>query len=197
MTPECGGRFFVRARSLEAVKAWKNKFCPSCRERFGGRFVALRLQVDQGAAITDIIVTAGRSAFDWYSEAEGRDVLTRFGDSLGVSYHTLHDWLQFFFGLSWPDWKRRFICAGHSCSIVDVSALTSGRPKYYVVDQLRRKGICSCPIKGDDLILIDRRPDDLTPDALQARFTRSAGWTKHVKVVSGSHLELLPQQEHV
>lgn len=196
LTPTCGGRFIVRARSLESLKAWKNKFCPVCRERFGDRLRALQLQAERNLDITNIIIQAGREAFDWFSNAEGRDVLARFEANLGVSYHTLHDWLKFFFGMEWPDWKRRYICAAHACSIVDVSAVKrGGRPKYYVVDKFRQKGICACPIRGDSLILVDRPAGELTADALVDRFPKSAHWTKRLNVIDGSHLDRLADQE--
>jgi len=196
LTPACTTRFIVRASSLEALKTWKNKFCPACRERFGGRLRALQLQAERKHDITDIIVQAGREAFDWFSNAEGRDVLARFEANLGVSYHTLHDWLRFFFEMDWPDWKRKYICAAHACSIVDVSAVRrGGRPKYYVVDKFRSKGVCSCPIRGDALILVDRPREELTELALTDRFPKSARWTRRLVVIDGSHLDRLDDQE--
>lgn len=186
----------MRAPSLDALKVWKNKFCPVCRERFGGRLKALQVQAEHGEEITVLIVRTGRAAFDWYSADVGRDVLARFADSLGVSHHTLADWLQFFFGMSWPDWKRRFICSSHSCSIVDTSKVQVGhRPKYYAVDQFRRRGVCACPIKGDDLILVDRRPEDLTSPGVDQHFAKTTTWVRRLKVISGSHLDLLTGQE--
>lgn len=174
------------------------KFCPKCRESLGGRVKALQLQVEEGRPIQDIIVQAGRAAFDSYVE-DGRDVIGRFSKNLGIQYEILHEWLRAFFGLSWPDWKRRYICAAHSCSVVDVSRVRTTRPhrysKYYPIEKLREKGVCSCPILGDDLILIDRRPQDLTPPALTNLFRRELPWFERMQVVSGSHLPMLDRQE--
>jgi len=196
LTPGCGARFIMRATSLVALKNKPDKFCPTCRDKFGGRLRALQLQAERNDDITSIIIQAGREAFDWSSNAEGRDVLARFEAALGVTYHTLHDWLAFFFGMTWPDWKRKYVCAAHACSIVDVSTITrGGRPKYYVVDKFRTKGICSCPIRGDALILVDRPRGELTADALADRFPKSTRWTKQLVVIDGSHLDRLADQE--
>src|SRR5262245_52185299 len=60
LSPGCGQRFLTRAVSREAVKEWKNKFCPVCKKNFGNRYKALALQSERGKPITEIIIEAGR-----------------------------------------------------------------------------------------------------------------------------------------
>lgn len=180
---------------MKTLKGWENKFCPTCRQNFGGRYKALQLQSERGKPITDIIIDAGRTAFDSCyggTRETGRNVIERFRLNLGVRRITLHDWLQFFFGLTWLDWKRTYICRTRSCSIVDTSACSVS--KYYVVDKFRKNGVCSCPIRGDSLILIDRRPEALEPAKLPVALNK-IGWSPKLQVVSGSHLPLLEEQE--
>lgn len=186
--------------SSKAVREWINKFCPTCKKNFGRRTRALQLQAAKGEPITKVIIEAGRDAFDSCygpGSKEGRDVIERFRTNLGVTRSTLHDWLRFFFGLDWPDWKRKYICAAHCCSIVDVSAVeTAGRfSKYYPIVKLRQKGTCACSIKGDQLILVDAHPEELTPAKLTQKFRRHLPWFDGMCVITGSHLDLLPGQE--
>jgi len=68
--------------------------------------------------------------------------------------------------------------------------------KYYPIDKFRRKGICSCPIWGDRLILVDLKPDRLAPEELKKTFNQNkTPWIDQLQIVSGSHLPLLNQQE--
>jgi len=197
----------VRATGLQALKDWKNKFCPQCLETFGNRLKALQLQVEHGKPITEIIVEAGRFAFTAFGE-DGWNFFARFAQNLGVAAPTLHDWLRFFFGMSWADFKRTQVCAARSCTVVDTSGVTAtpnrrsplrshGWSKYYPVIKLRERGICSCPIRRDNLILVDRPPAALQADSLAQLFRIRPKWVDQLRVVSGSHRPLLDEQEDV
>lgn len=207
-TPWCNNTFVIQVVGGKAVKDVADKFCPTCRYAFSSqdgsipfaRIRALRLQVEMQKSITDIIIEAGRSAFDAFVDRSGEmpDTVERFAANLGVTRKTLHDWLQFFFGLTWPDFKRKYVCAAHCCSIVDVSAVTAAGKlsKYYPIDKFRKKGICACPIWGDRLILVDLRPAELHPNSLNTVFKQNKiPWIEQLQVITGSHLPFLDQQE--
>lgn len=184
------------------TKIAKNRYCQACRDFVGGgrspRFRALQLQTERGQTIYEIIEEAGRQAGTSirHRGMSHGSVIRRFHTALGVNRMTLHNWLRFFYGLAWPDWKRRFICRGKSCSIVDVSRVTSRSPyaKYLPVIQLRQSGVCSCPILGDNLVLVDRSAEalalpQLTRDGFRAR------WTREIAVLAGPHQSLLNRQD--
>lgn len=207
-TPWCNKKFVMQVIGDQSPKDVEDKFCPDCRSNFSSqdgtisfaRVRALRLQVEMSKPITDIIIEAGRSAFDAFVDREGEmpDTVERFAANLGVTRKTLHDWLQFFFGLEWPDFKRKYICAAHCCSIVDVSNVTAAGKlsKYYPIDKFRKKSICSCPIWGDRLILVDLPPAELQPEKLNQVFkSNKIPWIEQLQVVTGSHIPLLDQQE--
>lgn len=186
-----------------ATRVAKNRFCPKCREAFGNRLRALQLQAEHGKTIWEVIEGAGLSAGTFESIRGGLssrlckgDVVRRFHEGLGIRRLTLHDWLRFFFqGAIWPDWKRRFICRGQSCSIVDVSRVKNAGPvlsKYQPVVKFRQHGICACPIKGARVILVNLTPEGLEPKVLSESV--KAGWVPQLRVRSGPHLPLLDRQ---
>ena len=204
LTPWCKQRFVVHAVSAKALADWPDKFCDTCRANFSSsdgapRLKALKLQVEEGISIDKIIIAAAKDAFEAQRGRRGNmpDVIERLSATLGISRRTLRDWLAFFFnGMKWPDFKRKYICEEKCCTIVDVSRVTSGGrlSKYYPIDKFRKKGICSCPIRGDMVILVDIRPNGLSSENMRAKFGEAI-WTKQLEIQSGAHTSLLDAQE--
>lgn len=116
------------------------EFCPDCRNKFSAK--ALTVMQYFGLPIGEAIVKAAKL----FSSAQG------IADYFGVSLPTLYGWIRQYHGLSFRQFKRKYVCPTKTCIVVDHAGHYSW--KYTVADRVHERGGCICFIEGsDDLIM--------------------------------------------
>jgi hypothetical protein len=83
-------------------------------------------------------------------------------DYFGVSLPTLYSWIRSYHGLSFRQFKRKYICANRSCIVIDHCAQHYAW-KYTVADRVHDRGGCICFVEGsENLIMTTLLPSDVS-----------------------------------
>jgi hypothetical protein len=86
---------------------------------------------------------------------------------LGISLPTLYSWITRYHGLSFRQFKRKFLCSGNTCIVVDHGAADYSW-KYTIADRLHAQKGCVCFIEGSDHLLMTTMSATDTAEALRA-----------------------------
>lgn len=74
-------------------------------------------------------------------------------DYFGVSLPTLYAWIRAYHGLSFRQFKRKYICPSRSCIVVDHCAAQYAW-KYTVADRVHDRGGCICFVEGSGSLVM-------------------------------------------
>ena len=129
-------------------------FCSKCKSEHS--LCALRLQVDHGKSIQEVILDARL-----FKTANGM------ADYIGVSFVTLYNWIEKYFkdsdgkGLTFQGFRREYICKSKGCHLIDIKRTSYSRSDY-ILKKIRNKGKCAC-IKSlaSNLIMTNASPSDI------------------------------------
>lgn len=130
----------------------KDGYCSTCIQSFSPR--ALELMVEMGLNPIKLLIFAASQ----FTRA------LQIADFLGISLPTLYTWLFRYFGLTFNDFKMKYICKEKKCIVVDFSA-SAYAWRYTMSDRIREEpGGCNCFLRGpnsDALMLTTLTPDDI------------------------------------
>ena len=119
-----------------------SEYCKDCRNIYSAK--ALELMDFFQAPIKDILV----SATTLFNNAQG------ISDYLGISLPTLYSWITRFHGLSFRQFKRKYICpAVATCVVLDHDSAGYGW-KYTIADRIHNQKGCCCFIEESDHLMM-------------------------------------------
>lgn len=105
-------------------------FCDACKEEHSP--AVLRVQVEHGKLIRDVLFDA-----KIFRSAQGM------ADYIGISFVSLYNWVEKYFGITYQEFKRRYICRSTKCYRLDIRRSNYKRSDY-ILKKLRGVGRCAC-----------------------------------------------------
>jgi hypothetical protein len=130
-------------------------FCKQCREDYSLK--ALELMRSFGAPIRQVLVEATKLFVD----AQG------IADYLGVSLPTLYSWINRFHNMSFRQFRRKYICSGRTCIVVDHGS-TDYAWKYTISDRIHTRKGCMCFVEGSDRLMMTTLSAESVAEALHS-----------------------------
>jgi hypothetical protein len=118
-----------------------SEFCRKCRSEYSVK--ALELMKSFQAPIGDILVGATKL----FHTAQG------ISDYLGISLPTLYSWIARYHNLSFRQFKRKHICPGNTCIVVD-HGVADYSWKYTMADRLHAQKACVCFVEGSESLMM-------------------------------------------
>lgn len=116
-------------------------FCVACKDAYSQK--ALIVMRYFGVPLGEALVKAARL----FCSAQG------ISDYFGVSLPTLYAWIRAYHGLSFRQFKRKFICPSRSCIVIDHCAAHYAW-KYTVADRVHDHGGCICFVEGSESLIM-------------------------------------------
>lgn len=126
-TPGCYSCFFY---SDDREYSDKYMFCPECRKEHS--YHVLITQAEHENDIKKIILDARM-----FNSAAGM------ADYIGVSFVTIYHWIRKYFGITFQEFKRNYICKSNKCYLVNINGSPYSRGDY-VLKKVRDKRYCAC-----------------------------------------------------
>lgn len=127
-TPYCDNEVFVKEPHRITRE---NHFCKRCREEHS--YYVLITQVNHGYDIRKIILDA--AAFF--------NTASSMGDYVGVSFVTMYHWLQKYFGMTFQEFRRTYICKSTRCYTLDIRGSSYSRNDY-IIKKIKSRRYCAC-----------------------------------------------------
>ena len=107
-------------------------FCPSCRAEHPSLRV-LKAQVEHDQPIKDIILDARI-----FQSCNGM------ADYVGVSFVTMYKWITQYFGMTFQEFRREYICNSSKCYLLNIKRSSYSRNDY-ILKKIRSRGrYCAC-----------------------------------------------------
>jgi hypothetical protein len=131
------------------------EFCQQCRDEYSIK--ALELMREFGAPIQQVIIEATKM----FQDAQG------IADYLGVSLPTLYSWIHRFQRVSFKQFKRKYVCAGKTCIVVDHGS-TEYAWKYTISDRVHNRKGCICFVEGSDRLFLTTMSAEAVSEVLHA-----------------------------
>ncbi len=144
-TPWCD--FLVAEPPLDGQGSRRgvHNFCKVCTDQHSSR--VLIAQVEHGKDIRSIILDASI-----FKTAGGM------GGYMGVSFVTTYNWIRRYFGLSFQEFRRKYICGtakSSRCYLLDIGRVSYTRNDH-VIKKIRSRRYCACVIAMErNLIMTD------------------------------------------
>ncbi len=130
-TPYCYNCFFVTDEKFSSKQHKGNKlFCGDCSKEHS--YHVLTVQADYEKSIKEIILEA-----KFFNTASGM------ADYIGVSFVTIYHWIKKYFGITFQEFKRDFICKSEKCYLVNIEKSPYSRGDY-VLKKIRDERHCAC-----------------------------------------------------
>lgn len=105
-------------------------FCDKCKTDHSMK--VLKLQVEHSLSIEELLIEAKLfKSVQWM------------GDYLGVSFVTIYHWIEKYYGLTFQEFKRKYICKCDKCYLLDISISPYSRNDY-ILNKIRNKRYCAC-----------------------------------------------------
>lgn len=98
----------------------------------------------------------------------GRACAQSIADYLGISLPTLYSWVSRYYGMTFAQFERKFLCRGRRCIVVDYSA-ADYQWRYTMTDRVN--GVprgCMCFIKNNTNLMMVTLPPEALEKALSA-----------------------------
>jgi len=126
-TPYCSNCFFIVVEDEEDLNY---VFCRECRKEHSS--YVLNTQVDHEKPIKDIIM-----------DARLFNSANNMADYIGVSFVTVYHWIKKYFGVSFQEFRRDYICRSERCYLVNIKGAPYSRPDY-ILKKVKDKRYCAC-----------------------------------------------------
>lgn len=126
-TPYC--KNLIRVSSYP--KPSEYLFCDSCKKEHS--YSVLVLQADLKAPIKQILVDAATM----FKSA------SLIGDFCGVSFVTVYSLLKKYYGMSFQEFKRAYVCKNKNCELYNIENSSYSRNDY-VLKKIRARHFCAC-----------------------------------------------------
>lgn len=127
-TPYCNNTILLREDDL--VNDQFN-FCPKCKKEHS--LCVLKQQVLHGKPIKDLILDA-----KLFKTANGM------ADYVGVSFVTMYNWIEKYFGMSFQEFRRSYICKSDKCYLLNIERSSYSRNDYILKKIRSRSKYCAC-----------------------------------------------------
>jgi hypothetical protein len=131
------------------------QYCGEC----GAGFSAKALQIMQEFALPLGVVLVAAS--EMFHTAQ------QIADYLDISLPTLYSWVRRYHGLSFRQFKRKFICTKRTCIVLDHGA-TDYSWKYTMADRVHQHQGCVCFIEGSDELMMTTLSPQTVSEVLRA-----------------------------
>lgn len=125
-TPYCTNTIGLSAKP----KIREYIFCNDCKQEHS--YAVLVVQADLKVPIKEALLDARI-----FKTASGM------GDYLGVSFVTIYNWIRRYFGLSFQEFKRQYICKSTKCYLLNIERSSYSRHDY-VLKKIRFNRYCAC-----------------------------------------------------
>lgn len=116
-------------------------FCVDCKNAYSSKALIIMRYFE--VPLDEALVKAARL----FSSAQG------IADYFGVSLPTLYAWIRSYHGLSFRQFKRKFICPSRSCIVIDHCAAHYAW-KYTVADRVHDREGCICFVEGSESLIM-------------------------------------------
>jgi len=114
-------------------------FCKRCKQRHS--YQALTIQVRHEKNIEDVIL-----------EARLFKTACHMADYIGVSFVTMYHWVGKYFGMSFQEFRRKYICKSEDCYLLNITQSSYSRHDY-ILKKIRDKRYCACVNALGDCIM--------------------------------------------
>jgi hypothetical protein len=106
-------------------------FCDQCKKEHS--LAVLQVQADLKMPIKDALMDA---AIFFKSAAN-------IGDYLGISFVSTYAWVKKYWGVSFQEFKRRYICKSAHCYLLNIERSSYSRSDY-ALKKIRQQRYCAC-----------------------------------------------------
>jgi hypothetical protein len=127
-TPYCDNSILLRDFSNVEIGYI---FCPKCKVDHSLR--VLKTQVDHEKSIREVILESRI-----FKSANGM------ADYVGVSFVTMYNWIQKYFGMSFQEFRRTYICKSNNCYLLNIERSSYSRSDYILKKIRSRSNFCAC-----------------------------------------------------
>ena len=127
-TPYCKNSILLRDLSNIEIDY---VFCPKCKTNHSLR--VLKTQVDHEKPIREVVLDARI-----FKSANGM------ADYVGVSFVTMYNWIQKYFGMSFQEFRRSHICKSSNCYLLNIERSSYSRSDYILKKIRSRSNFCAC-----------------------------------------------------
>jgi hypothetical protein len=106
-------------------------FCPKCREDHSLR--VLKTQAEHEKSIKEVILDSRM-----FKSANGM------ADYVGVSFVTMYNWIQKYFGMTFQEFRRTYICKSSRCYLLNIGRSSYSRNDYILKKIRSKSNYCAC-----------------------------------------------------
>jgi hypothetical protein len=125
-TPYCQNTLVLATRP----KYKEYNFCSACKKEHS--LAVLQVQADLKMPIKEVLI-----------EARLFRTANLMGDYLGVSFVTLYNWVRKYYGMSFQEFRRQYICKSNRCYLLNIERSSYSRNDY-VLRKVRAQRYCAC-----------------------------------------------------
>jgi hypothetical protein len=125
-TPYCKNLLYVSSRP----KPKDYLFCDACKKEHS--YSVLVVQADLKMPIKEALMEARV-----FKNASG------IGDFLGVSFVSVYHWIRKYYGMSFQEFRRQYICRSRKCYLLNIENSSYSRNDY-VLKKIRARHFCAC-----------------------------------------------------
>jgi hypothetical protein len=126
-TPGCGEEIHL---DVVGISIGEYIFCQKCKKEHSHHVLAI--QVKHGKLIREII-----------DEAKIFKSANHMADFIGISFVTMYHWLQKYYGMTFQQFKRTYICKSESCYLLNIQRSSYSRDDY-ILRKIRDRRYCAC-----------------------------------------------------
>jgi len=128
-TPGCDNDVVVPKNYTASTTSYV--FCKHCRAKYSYR--VLVTQVQHGYGIKEVLLDAATL----FTNVSG------IAAYVGVSFVTVYNWLEKYFGMSFQEFKRLYICKSPNCYVLNIQGSAYSRYDY-ILKKIKRQRYCAC-----------------------------------------------------
>ena len=141
-SPGCGNSFFADG-DANYVQA---SFCPDCRDAHSAQ--VLKTQIEHSMPIRELLL-----------DAKVFRTATGMSDYFGVSFVTVYHWIRRYFGMTFQEFRREYICKTKGCYAVDISGSKYNRVEY-LLKKIKDNRHCACLSEAGKQYVLTNTPLD-------------------------------------
>jgi len=108
-------------------------FCPKCKEDHSLKVLRIQADPSHRKHIKEIILDSRM-----FKSANGMS------DYIGISFVTMYNWIQKYFGMTFQEFRRYYICKSNKCYLLNIKRSSYSRNDY-ILKKIRSSGnYCAC-----------------------------------------------------
>ena len=129
-------------------------FCPKCKKEHS--LYVLKKQVEHNQPIKDLILDA-----KLFKTANGM------ADYVGISFVTMYNWIEKYFGMSFQEFRRAYICRSDKCYLLNIERSSYSRNDYILKKIRSRSKHCACINSLDPNYIMTNAPREVVSSILR------------------------------